>query len=166
MDRGYSNGVNREEPETTTLLPFCDELFIYSNDDNERVNSVVYQLWDQWKRDETTKITYFIIRFYLLLFDQIMCLQRLAYNIVLKKENDVLSFSYFFKIYETRIKLWIYAFMYHLYHSHCHSLSLPFSFLFFVFSLHTSILIRKRDGSMISRDSPKTRKKRNKREIR
>lgn len=42
MDRGYSNGVNRKEPETTTLLPFCDELFIYSNDDNERVNSVVH----------------------------------------------------------------------------------------------------------------------------
>lgn len=36
------NGVNREEPETTTLLPFCDELFIYSNDDNERVNSVIH----------------------------------------------------------------------------------------------------------------------------
>lgn len=47
MDRGYSNGVNREEPETTTLLPFCDELFIYSNDDNERVNSVVHQVRDQ-----------------------------------------------------------------------------------------------------------------------
>lgn len=63
-----------------------------------------------------------------------MCLQRLAYNIMLKKENDVLSFSYFFKIYETRIKLWIYAFMYHLYRSHCHSLSLPF----FIFCLFTS----------------------------
>lgn len=34
MDRGYSSGVNREEPETTTLLPFCDKLFIYSNDDD------------------------------------------------------------------------------------------------------------------------------------
>lgn len=34
MDRGYSSGVNREEPETTTLLPFCDELFIYPNDDD------------------------------------------------------------------------------------------------------------------------------------
>lgn len=33
MDRGYSSGVNREEPHTT-LLPFCDELFIYPNDDD------------------------------------------------------------------------------------------------------------------------------------
>lgn len=55
--------------------------------------------------------------------------------------------------------------MYHLYRSHCHSLSLPFFIFYFFFLsfLHTSILIRKRDGSMISRDSPKTKKK--KREI-
>lgn len=76
------------------------------------------------------------------------------------------SFSYFFKIYERRIKLDIYVRVSSL------SFSLPFSLiiisLFFIFSLHfTSILIRKRDiGSMISRDSPKPKKKkRNKREI-
>lgn len=88
MDRGYSSGVNREEPETTTLLPFCDKLFIYSNDDDNDDDERKSEFGGPSSaRSVKISVEYFIIRFHLLLSDEIVCLQRLAYYIVLKKRK-------------------------------------------------------------------------------